>query len=97
MGLADASLRRLVAADTFGPLRYPTVQVLPDLFREARALAEVATGHEQEEAYAIYAVCCKFAHTAAHALGHPELVAMACERAGSARLSGDPVMPAWAT
>ncbi|MFI1165903.1 helix-turn-helix domain-containing protein [Streptomyces sp. NPDC020801] len=71
------------------------VQVLPDLFREARALAEVATGHEQEEAYAIYAVCCKFAHTAAHALGHPELVAMACERAAwSARLSGDPVMPA---
>lgn len=67
------------------------VQVLPDLFREARALAEVATGHEQEEAYAIYAVCCKFAHTAAHALGHPELVAMACERAAwSARLSGAP-------
>jgi tetratricopeptide (TPR) repeat protein len=71
------------------------MQVLPDLFREARALAEVATGHEQEEAYAIYAVCCKFAHTAAHALGHPELVAMACERAAwSARLSADPVMPA---
>lgn len=71
------------------------VQILPDLFREARALAEVATGHEREEAYAIYAVCCKFAHTAAHALGHPELVAMACERsAWSARLSGDPVLPA---
>ncbi|MFS8359079.1 helix-turn-helix domain-containing protein [Streptomyces sp. CWNU-52H] len=71
------------------------LQVLPDLFREARALAEVATGHEQEEAYAIYAVCCKFAHTAAHNLGHPELIAMACERAAwSARLSGDPVMPA---
>ncbi|MEU6404086.1 helix-turn-helix transcriptional regulator [Streptomyces sp. NPDC046985] len=71
------------------------MQVLPDLFRETRALAEVATGHEQEEAYAIYAVCCKFAHTAAHALGHPELVAMACERAAwSARLSSDPVLPA---
>lgn len=71
------------------------MQMLPDLFREARALAEVATGHEREEAYAIYAVCCKFTHTAAHALGHPELVAMACERAAwSARLSGDPVMPA---
>ncbi|MBK3628742.1 helix-turn-helix transcriptional regulator [Streptomyces sp. MBT49] len=71
------------------------MQVLPDLFRETRALAEVATGHEREEAYAIYAVCCKFAHTSAHALGHPELVAMACERAAwSARLSGDPVMPA---
>lgn len=71
------------------------VQVLPDLFREARVLAEVSTGHEREEAFAIYAVCCKFAHTAAHALGHPELVAMACERAvWSARLSGDSVMPA---
>ncbi|MFE5162160.1 helix-turn-helix domain-containing protein [Streptomyces sp. NPDC056697] len=73
------------------------MQVLPDLFREARALAEVSTGHELEEAFAIYAVCCKFAHTAAHALGHPELVAMACERAAwSARLSGDSVMPAMA-
>ncbi|MEV6165404.1 helix-turn-helix transcriptional regulator [Streptomyces sp. NPDC052052] len=71
------------------------MEVLPDLFREARALAEVLTGHEREEAFAIYAVCCKFAHTAAHALGHPELIAMACERAAwSARLSGDPVMPA---
>ncbi|MFF4523463.1 helix-turn-helix domain-containing protein [Streptomyces bluensis] len=71
------------------------MQVLPDLFRESRALAEVATGHEREEAFAIYAVCCKFAHTAAHALGHPELIAMACERAAwSAGLSGDPVIPA---
>ncbi|MYS58575.1 MULTISPECIES: helix-turn-helix domain-containing protein [Streptomycetaceae] len=71
------------------------MEVLPDLFREARALAEVATGREREEAFAIYAVCCKFAHTAAHALGHPELIAMACERAAwSARLSGDPMMPA---
>ncbi|WP_329064712.1 helix-turn-helix domain-containing protein [Streptomyces sp. NBC_01429] len=71
------------------------IQVLPDLFREARALAEVSTGHEHEEAFAIYAVCCKFAHTAAHALGHPELIAMSCERAAwSARMSGDSVMPA---
>ncbi|MFI0780117.1 helix-turn-helix domain-containing protein [Streptomyces sp. NPDC021212] len=71
------------------------LRVLPDLFREARALAEVSSGHEQEEAYAIYAVCCKFTHTAAHALGHPELIAMAGERAAwSARLSGDPVLPA---
>ncbi|EGX55040.1 hypothetical protein SZN_34922 [Streptomyces zinciresistens K42] len=71
------------------------MEILPDLFREARALAEVTTGHEREEAYAVYAVCCKFTHTAAHALGHPELIAMACERAAwSARLSGDPVMPA---
>jgi transcriptional regulator with XRE-family HTH domain len=73
------------------------LRVLPDLLRETRALAEVATGHEREEAYAIYAVACKFAHTAAHALGHPELVAMAAERAvWSGRLSGDPVMPALA-
>ncbi|MGW3263039.1 helix-turn-helix domain-containing protein [Streptomyces sp. NPDC001056] len=71
------------------------MEVLPDLFREARALAEVSTGHEREEAFAVYAVCCKFAHTSAHALGHPELIAMACERAAwSARLSGDSVMPA---
>ncbi|ELS54912.1 helix-turn-helix domain-containing protein [Streptomyces viridochromogenes] len=71
------------------------MEVLPDLFREARALAEVSTGHEREEAFAIYAVCCKFAHTAAHALGHAELIAMACERAAwSARQSADPVMPA---
>ncbi|MCA6095850.1 helix-turn-helix domain-containing protein [Streptomyces sp. SCA3-4] len=71
------------------------LRCLPDLFREARALAEVSAGHEREEAFAVYAVCCKFAHTAAHALGHPELVAMACERAAwSAQLSGDPLMPA---
>jgi transcriptional regulator with XRE-family HTH domain len=68
---------------------------LPDLLREAHALAEVSSGHEQEEAFGIYAVCCKFAHTAAHALGHPELIATACERASwAARLSGDPVLPA---
>lgn len=73
------------------------LRVLPDLLREARARAEVAAGHEREEAYAVYAVACKFAHTAAHALGHPELIAMAAERAGwSARLSGDPVMPSLA-
>lgn len=73
------------------------LRVLPDLLREARALAEVVTGHEREEAYSVYAVACKFAHTAAHALGHPELIAMAAERAAwSARLSGDPVMPALA-
>ncbi|MFE7132379.1 helix-turn-helix domain-containing protein [Streptomyces sp. NPDC057638] len=68
---------------------------LPDLLREARALGEVSSGHEREEAFGVYAVCCKFAHTAAHALGHPELVAMSCERAiWAARLSGDPVLPA---
>ncbi|MEU6290319.1 helix-turn-helix transcriptional regulator [Streptomyces sp. NPDC046988] len=71
------------------------LKALPDLFREARALAEVSSGHEREEAFAVYAVCCKFAHTAAHALGHPELIAMACERAAwSAQLSADPLMPA---
>ncbi|MGF0176732.1 helix-turn-helix domain-containing protein [Streptomyces sp. Marseille-Q5077] len=73
------------------------LRVLPDLLREARALAEVATDHEREEAYAVYAVACKFAHTAAHALGHAELITMAAERAAwSARLSGDPVMPSLA-
>ncbi|MGX1976897.1 helix-turn-helix domain-containing protein [Streptomyces kronopolitis] len=71
------------------------LRTLPDLLREAHALAEVSAGHEREEAFGIYAVCCKFAHTAAHALGHPELIATACERASwAARLSGDPVMPA---
>jgi transcriptional regulator with XRE-family HTH domain len=71
------------------------MHVLPELFREARALIEVSTGREREEAFAVYAVACKFAHTSAHALGHPELVAMACERASwAARQSGDPVMSA---
>ncbi|WHM37445.1 helix-turn-helix transcriptional regulator [Streptomyces sp. BPTC-684] len=71
---------------------------LPDLFREARALAEVSTGHEREEAFAVYAVCCKATHSAGHALGHPELIAMATERAAwSAQLSGDPLMPAMAS
>lgn len=73
------------------------LRTLPDLLREVRALAEVATGHEREEAYALYAVACKFAHTAGHALGHPELITMTAERAAwSARLSGDPVLPALA-
>lgn len=71
------------------------LHALPDLLREARASAEVSTGREQEEAFAVYAVLCKFGHTAAHALGHPELVAMTCERAAwAARLAGDPVLPA---
>ncbi|MGP4030097.1 helix-turn-helix domain-containing protein [Actinomadura sp. 3N407] len=71
------------------------LRALPDMLREARALAEVSAGHEREEAFALYGVMCKFAHTAAHALGHPELVAMACERAAwAARLSGDPVLGA---
>lgn len=68
---------------------------LPDMLREARALAEVSAGREREEAFALYGVMCKFAHTAAHSLGHPELVAMACERAAWAgRLSADPVLVA---
>ncbi|MFD9332834.1 helix-turn-helix domain-containing protein [Streptomyces sp. NPDC060028] len=68
---------------------------IPDLLRESRALAERADGHEQEEAFAVYAVACKFAHTAAHALGQPELVALACERAvWAAQRSGDPLLPA---
>ncbi|WP_436536088.1 helix-turn-helix domain-containing protein [Actinoplanes sp. HUAS TT8] len=71
------------------------LKVLPDMLRESRALAEVSSGREREEAFAIYGIECKFAHTAAHTLGHPELIAMACERAAwSARLSGDPVMEA---
>ncbi|MGW4033821.1 helix-turn-helix domain-containing protein [Streptomyces sp. NPDC004838] len=70
------------------------IRSLPDLFREARALAEVSTGREREEAWAIYAVLAKFAHTAAHALGHVELITLSCERAvWSAQLSGDPLMP----
>ncbi|MFJ4796969.1 helix-turn-helix domain-containing protein [Kitasatospora purpeofusca] len=71
------------------------LRILPDMLREARALAEVAVGREREEAFSVYSVCCKFAHTSAHALGHPELVTMACERAAwAARLSGDPLLPA---
>ena len=68
---------------------------LPDLLREARALAEFSNGREREEAYGVYAIVCKFGHTSAHALGHPELVAMACERAAwAAERSGDELMPA---
>ncbi|MGK5533015.1 helix-turn-helix domain-containing protein [Streptomyces sp. URMC 129] len=68
---------------------------LPDLLREARALAEVSGGHEREQAYAVYAVVCKFGHTSAHALGHPELVTMTCERAAwAAQRSGDELLPA---
>ncbi|KNE80143.1 helix-turn-helix transcriptional regulator [Streptomyces xinghaiensis] len=71
------------------------LQELPDLLREARALIEVSQGREQEEAFAIYGIGCKFAHTAAHALGHPELITMSCERAGwAAQRSGDELMPA---
>ncbi|UCM86499.1 helix-turn-helix domain-containing protein [Streptomyces marincola] len=68
---------------------------LPDLLREARALAEQSSGREREEAYAVYAIACKFGHTSAHALGHPELVTMTCERAAwAASHSGDALMPA---
>jgi transcriptional regulator with XRE-family HTH domain len=68
---------------------------LPDLLREARALAEVSSGREREEAYGVYAIACKFGHTSAHALGHPELVTMTCERAAwAAERSGDELMPA---
>lgn len=43
----------------------------------------------------MYAVACKFTHTAAHALGQPELVALACERVvWAAQRSGDPLLPA---
>ncbi|MDH6577575.1 hypothetical protein P3T29_003236 [Kitasatospora sp. MAP5-34] len=37
------------------------LRILPDMLREARALAEAVTGHEREEGFAIYAVACKFA------------------------------------
>lgn len=71
------------------------LEQLPDLLRESRALAEASTGHEREEAFAVYTICCKTAHNAAHALGHPELIAMACERAAwSAAMSNDAMMPA---
>lgn len=71
------------------------LRTLPDLLREANALVEVSTGREREEGFALYGVMCKFAHTAAHSLGHPELVAMACDRAAwAARVSADPVLPA---
>ncbi|RAY17021.1 transcriptional regulator [Actinomadura craniellae] len=76
-------------------LNSKVLELIPDLLRESRALAEAAAGREREEAYAVYAVACKFAHTAAHSLGHPELVAIAAERATwAADRSGDPVLPA---
>ncbi|MFW6725334.1 helix-turn-helix domain-containing protein [Streptomyces sp. MAR4 CNY-716] len=65
---------------------------LVDLLREARALAEVSTGREREQAFAIYTHCVKFGHSSAHALGHPELVAISAERGRwSAQLAGDAV------
>ncbi|MFD5318668.1 helix-turn-helix domain-containing protein [Streptomyces sp. NPDC127098] len=68
---------------------------LPDLLRESRALAEVSSGRERDEAFGVYAIACKFGHTSAHALGHPELVTMTCERAAwAAERSGDELMPA---
>ncbi|MFI1017362.1 helix-turn-helix domain-containing protein [Streptomyces sp. NPDC020965] len=71
------------------------LKTLPDLLRESRALIEVSAGREREEAYGVYALCCKHAHNTAHAFGHRELVTMACERAAwAAPLSGDPVLPA---
>ncbi|MER5492821.1 helix-turn-helix domain-containing protein [Streptomyces sp. NPDC002490] len=71
------------------------LQTLPDFLRESLALADRSSGREREEAFAIYAVACKFAHTAAHALGHSELIAMTCERAAwAAQSSGDPSLPA---
>jgi transcriptional regulator with XRE-family HTH domain len=76
-------------------LNSKVLELIPDLLRDSRALAEAAAGRECEEAYAVYAVACKFAHTAAHALGHPELVAIAADRASwAADRSGDPVLPA---
>lgn len=75
-----------------------TLQEMPDLLREVRALVEVSTGHEQEEAFALYAVLCKDTHRVAHALGHAELVAVAGERVRwAAERSGDPLMLAVAT
>ncbi|CAM5573740.1 hypothetical protein SNARM312S_07563 [Streptomyces narbonensis] len=52
-------------------------------------------GHEREEAYAIYAVCCEFAHTAARS-PRPPRARRDGLRAGRLvdRLSGDPVLPA---
>lgn len=68
------------------------LRTLPDLLREARALADTATGPEVDRAWALYSVLCKFAYTAANALGHPELMAMSCERATwAAHRSGDPL------
>ncbi|MCB5167983.1 helix-turn-helix transcriptional regulator [Streptomyces bambusae] len=68
---------------------------IPDVLRESRALAENSAGQEQEEAFGVYAVACKFTHTAAHALGQAELVALSCERAvWAAQRSGDPLLPA---
>lgn len=88
---ATVALHRLRdGADNVG-----IMERLPDLLREARALAETSGGREREEAFAVYAVVCKFGHTAAHALGHPELVAMSCERAvWAARQSADGLLPA---
>ncbi len=65
------------------------------LLRESRALIEAATGREKEEAFVIYGIACKAAHTAAYGLGHREMIALATERIDWAgRNSGDPMLPA---
>src|SRR5690606_31256980 len=59
--MADLHVLRDNAANT------QILTELPDLLREARALAEATGGREREEAFAVYSIGCKFAHTAAHA------------------------------
>lgn len=64
------------------------------LLRESRALIEAASGREKEDAFVIYGITCKAAHTAAYGLGHPEMIALATERIDwVGRNSGDAMMP----
>lgn len=69
------------------------VMALPGLLEETAALMALAEGHEREEAFVVYGIACKAAHTAAYGLGHAELAALATERIEwAARHSGDPMM-----
>jgi transcriptional regulator with XRE-family HTH domain len=71
------------------------MMALPGLLEETSARIAVASGHEREEAFVLYGIACKAAHTAAYGLGHPELIALAANAISwAADNSADPMMPA---
>ncbi|OLE20954.1 MAG: hypothetical protein AUG49_23130 [Catenulispora sp. 13_1_20CM_3_70_7] len=71
------------------------ILALPSLLAETHALIALAAGHEREEAFVVYGIAAKAAHTAGYGLGHPELVALATTAIDwAARNSADAMMPA---
>jgi transcriptional regulator with XRE-family HTH domain len=72
------------------------IAAVPGLLAESRALIESAgEDSDRSEAYVVYGITCKAAHTSGYGLGHPELIAMATAGADwAARNCDDPMMPA---